>query len=88
MNSTMVLSQSLESLLGTSSPDCPSKSNGRMVRCYRLRCPLARLSGLQYLNMGHNGHGIMVLYGVVMSHLGNLHAGRQSSLGNDEMMVF
>ena len=25
-------------------------------RCNRLRCPLARLSGLQCFNMGHNGH--------------------------------
>ena len=31
-------------------------------RCYRLRCPLARMSGLQCFNMGHNGHGIN-LYG-------------------------
>ena len=34
-------------------------------RCNRLKCPLARLSGLQCLNMGHNGHGIN-LYVVVM----------------------
>ena len=27
-------------------------------RCNRLRCPLARMSGLQCFNMGHNGHGI------------------------------
>ena len=27
-------------------------------RCNRLRCPLARLSGLQCFNMGHNGYGI------------------------------
>ena len=32
-------------------------------RCNRLRCPLARMSGLQCFNMGHNGHGIN-LYGV------------------------
>ena len=34
-------------------------------RCNRLRCPLARMSGLQCFNMGHNGHGIN-LYGVSM----------------------
>ena len=28
------------------------------TRCDRFRCPLARLSGLQCYNMGHNGHGI------------------------------
>ena len=33
--------------------------------CNRLRCPLARLSGLQCFNMGHNAHGIN-LYGFVM----------------------
>ena len=43
-------------------------------RCNRLRCPLARLFGLQCSNMGHNGHGIN-LYGVVMIFMGNLHAG-------------
>ena len=48
-------------------------------RCNRLRCPLTRLSGLQCLNMGHNGHGIN-LYGVVMTFMGNLHAGGQSNL--------
>ena len=36
----------------------------------RLRCPLARMSGLQCFNMGHNGHGIN-LYGVSMTHMGN-----------------
>ena len=50
-------------------------------RCNRLRCPLARLSGLQCFNMGHNGHGIN-LYGVVMILMGNLHAGGQSNLGH------
>ena len=29
-----------------------------MYRCNRLRCPLARMSGLQCFNMCHNGHGI------------------------------
>ena len=43
-------------------------------RCNRLRCPLARLSGLQC----HNVHGIN-LYGViVMTLMVNLHAGEQS----------
>ena len=50
-------------------------------RCNRLRCPLARLSGLQCFNMGHNGHGIN-LYGVIMTLMGNIHAGGQSSLGH------
>ena len=50
-------------------------------RCNRLRCPLARLFGLQCFNMGHNGHGIN-LYGVVMICMGNLHAGGQSNLGH------
>ena len=49
-------------------------------RCNRLRCPLARMSGLQCYNMGHNVHGIN-LYGVIMTLMGNLHAGGQSSLG-------
>ena len=40
------------------------------ARCNRLRCPLARMSGLQCLNMGHNGHGIN-LYGVSMTLMGN-----------------
>ena len=35
-------------------------------RCNRLRRPLARMSGLQCFNMGHNGHGIN-LYGVSMT---------------------
>ena len=39
-------------------------------RCNRLRCPLARMSGLQCFNMGHNGHGIN-LYGVSMTLTGN-----------------
>ena len=39
-------------------------------RCNRLRCPLARLSGLQLFNMGHNAHGIN-RYGVVMILMGN-----------------
>ena len=38
----------------------------RRSRCNRLRCPLARLSGLQCFNMGHEGHGIN-LYGVVLA---------------------
>ena len=38
--------------------------------CNKLRCPLARLSGLQCFNMGHNGHGIN-LYGVIMILMGN-----------------
>ena len=38
--------------------------------CNRLRCPLARLSGLQCFNMGHNGHGIN-LYGVIMTLMEN-----------------
>ena len=39
-------------------------------RCNRLRCLLARMSGLQCFNMGHNGHGIN-LYGVSMTIMGN-----------------
>ena len=50
------------------------------ARCNRLRCPLARFSGLQCFNMGHSGHGIN-LYGVVMTLMGNLHTGGQSNLG-------
>ena len=41
-----------------------------LCRCNRLRCPLARMSGLQCFNMGHNGHGIN-LYGVSMTLMGN-----------------
>ena len=37
-----------------------------LCRCNRLRCPLARMSGLQCFSMGHNGHGIN-LYGVSMT---------------------
>ena len=40
------------------------------ARCNRLRCPLARMSGLQCFNMGHNGHGIN-LCGVSMTLMGN-----------------
>ena len=50
-------------------------------RCNRLRCPLARLSGLQCFNMDHNGHGIN-LYGVVVILMENLHAGGRSNLGH------
>ena len=39
-------------------------------RCNRLRCPLARMTGLQCFTMGHNGHGIN-LYGVGMTLMGN-----------------
>ena len=39
-------------------------------RCNMLRCPLARMSGLQCFNMGHNGHRIN-LYGVSMTLMGN-----------------
>ena len=39
-------------------------------RCNRLRCPLARMSGLQCFNMGHNGHGIN-LYGFSMTLMAN-----------------
>ena len=42
---------------------------------------LARMSGLQCFNMGHNGNGIN-LYGVSMTLMGNKHAGGQSSLGH------
>ena len=38
--------------------------------CNRLRCPLARMSGLQCFNTGHNGHGIN-LYGISMTLMGN-----------------
>ena len=41
-----------------------------LCRCNRLRCPLARMSGLQCFNMGHNGHGIN-LYGVSMTPMEN-----------------
>ena len=45
--------------------------HGRRYRCNnRRRCPLARMSGLQCFNMGHNGHGIN-LYGVSMNLMGN-----------------
>ena len=35
---------------------------GQLHRCNRLRCPLARMSGLQCFSMGHNGHGINLLF--------------------------
>ena len=53
----------------------------RVYRCNRLKCPLARLSGLLCFNMGHNGHGIN-MYGVIMTIMGNIHAGGQTSLGH------
>ena len=37
-------------------------SVGLTGQCNRLKCPLARFSGLQCYNMGHNGHEIN-LYG-------------------------
>ena len=43
---------------------------GVRCRCNRLRCPMARMSGLQCFNIGHNGHGIN-LYGVSMTLMGN-----------------
>ena len=46
----------------------------------RLRYPLARLSGLQCYNMGHNGHGIN-LHGAIMTLMGYVHACGQSNLG-------
>ena len=52
----------------------------RRCRCNRLRCLLARMSGLQCFNMGHNGYGIN-LYGVSMTLMENLHGDGQSSLG-------
>ena len=42
--------------------------NTRMAtcdRCDRLKCPLAQMSGLQFYNMGYNGHGLN-MYGVLM----------------------
>ena len=33
-----------------------------LFRCNRLRCPLARLSGLQGFNVYHNGHGINLVH--------------------------
>ena len=41
-----------------------------LCRCNRLKCPLARMSGLQCFNMGHNGNGIN-LYGVSMTLMEN-----------------
>ena len=57
------------------SPQPSGKSGGGAgkigwYRCNKLRCPLARMSGLQCFNMGHNGHGIN-LYGVSMTLMGN-----------------
>ena len=39
------------------------------------------MSVLQCYNMGHNGHGTN-LCGVIMTRMGNLHAGGQSNLGH------
>ena len=36
-------------------------------------CPQARLSCIQYFNMGHNGYGIN-LHGVLMIPMDNIHA--------------
>ena len=47
-----------------------SVTDGDECRCNRLRCPLARMSGLQCFNMAHNGHGIN-LYGVSMTLMAN-----------------
>ena len=54
---------------GTAPWDAGGMQDDR-CRCNRLRCPLARMSGLQCFNMGHNGHGIN-LYGVSMTLMGN-----------------
>ena len=51
------------------------------MKCNRLKCPRFRLSVLQCYDMGHNGHGIN-LYGVIMTLIGNLHAGGQCNLGH------
>ena len=51
-----------------------------VYRCNRLKCPLARLSGIQCYNMGHNGHAIN-MYGVIMTIMGNYHACGKSPLG-------
>ena len=52
----------------------PDASGTRQVaarcRCNRFRCPLARMSGLQCFNIGHNGHGIN-MYGVSMTLMAN-----------------
>ena len=41
---------------------------------------LASLSGIQCYNIGHNGHGI-ILYGIHMIIMGNLHAEEHSDRG-------
>ena len=55
---------------GTPVTSTPAMSGWLYTRCNRLRCPLARMSGLQCFNMGHNGHGIN-LYGVNVTLMGN-----------------
>ena len=60
-------------------PNNINDNNSGVCRCNRLICPLARLSGLNALSWGHNGHGIN-LYGFVMILIGNVHAGGQSNL--------
>ena len=53
-----------------------------LSRGNRLRCPLARWSGLQCfsIDMGHNGHGINV-YGVIITLMGKIHVGGHSDRG-------
>ena len=49
---------------------CAVELGKESTRCNRLRCPLARMSGLQCFNMGHNGH-VINLYGVSMTLMAN-----------------
>ena len=47
-----------------------SRCMRHVYQCNRFQCPLARLYDLQYYNVSHNGHGI-ILYGVLIILMGN-----------------
>ena len=70
INGNMNIWRSFAQDIKSSIPELILYTYNKQYRCNRLRCPLARLSGLQCFNMGHNGHRIN-LYGVVMILMGN-----------------
>ena len=67
---SVVLTTRQAAFTTTKVPRFGGTTSWEQYRCNRLRCPLARMSGLQCFNMGHNGHGIN-LYGVSMTLMEN-----------------
>ena len=77
----------LYQLFVTICPSIPISHANTIVkfRCNMLKCPLARLSGLQCYNMGHNGRGIN-LYDVRIILMGNYHAGGHYDRGRSVLV--